>query len=64
MRGEGSKAVWNFPENSSDLVAGPFPKHFVPILSALHVRGLESNIMYSGCEVVFVFFFVNAMMKA
>ena len=22
----GSKAVWNFSENSSDLVAGPFPK--------------------------------------
>ena len=26
MRGEGSKAVWNFSENSSDLVAWPFPK--------------------------------------
>ena len=25
MRG-GSKAVWNFSENSSDLVAGHFPK--------------------------------------
>ena len=23
--GEGSKAVWNFSKNSSDLVAGPFP---------------------------------------
>ena len=26
MRGGGSKAVWNFSENSSDLVAGSFPK--------------------------------------
>ena len=25
MRG-GSKAVWNFSKNSSDLVAGPFPE--------------------------------------
>ena len=25
MRGGGSKAVWNFSKNSSDLVAGPFP---------------------------------------
>ena len=24
--GGGSKAVWNFSKNSSDLVAGPFPK--------------------------------------
>ena len=26
MRGGGAKAVRNFSENSSDLVAGPFPK--------------------------------------
>ena len=59
MRGEGSKAVWNFSENSSDLVAGPFPKHFVAILSALHVRVLESNIKYNvlglrGCLCLFL----------
>ena len=26
MRGGGSKAVWNFPKNSSNLVAGSFPR--------------------------------------
>ena len=26
MRGRGSKAIWNFSENSSDLVAGQFPQ--------------------------------------
>ena len=55
MRGEGSKAVWNFSENLS----GPFPKHFVPILSALFVRVLESNIKYNvlglqGCLCLFL----------
>ena len=31
MRGVGgSKAVWNFHENSSDLVAGPFPNQLQP----------------------------------
>ena len=59
---------WNFSENSSDLVAGPFPKHFVPILSVLHVRVLESNIKYNvlglrGCLCLFLGQ-CNAMMKA
>ena len=29
MRGGGSKAVWIFSKNSSDLVAGPFPKELI-----------------------------------
>ena len=32
MRGGGAKAVWNFSENLSDLVAPPFPN---PIMLAL-----------------------------
>ena len=65
MRGEGSKAVWNFSENSSDLVAWPFDS--VPIIfwdELLHGKsrfgtGLSSHPMpiyldlclhrYTGC---------------
>ena len=39
--GGGAKAVWNFPKNSSDLVAGSCPKVMLPRL----LRGLGSAEM-------------------
>ena len=45
-RGGGSKAVWNFSENSSDLVAPPFPKNFhVPFYKSVQFKrvGIKQN---------------------
>ena len=45
MRG-GSKDVWNFSENSSNLVAGPFPQcQFFQVSRNPEVVGVESSAL-------------------
>ena len=45
-RGGGSKAIWNFSENSSDLVAGPFPfQAFIVVGGENRESGMHSRVV-------------------
>ena len=71
--GGGSKAVWNFPENSFDLVAPSFPEgsHSPPILQlfgTLFKRGAggDTHVRKNCCKVVKAFWLnrLNGFLKS